>query len=691
MSPNGHLTSLPDREAPAMWDGVIAPSGYATRPAIGLTAGAKISDAYTALLFVNKPPSDPIYGITTNGARPELTITDAYLLNNQHDVVLAPLSLAAPIPLLGATIRDSRFLTTRALNNPVLKPKHHIYLAGVRNLPIAGCTFANTSGLDSGSPTLWGRGITASSSTPWILASEQRRSTFMNLHMGTTIATTITSGAAMVDEADFIGCAAGAYIRASDHATITRNTFQVPDVDVSFTGVAAAYGAYMHGSSGFIFEENSFTGPGNGAEEPTVGAVFNAIGPESNVYYNNTFNAFTNAGGQSAGTIIMGNNDGPNPGDGLVIKCNDYSLISPNDFDVAFTGPNVKIGDAQGGNEDQTDPAGNTFAPNCSGSQHFHNNEEDMAEFKYFHHDPLSTSLQVVPECASDPIEVSGMDSWYEETEHAFVKSTVCPFLQGLLFSMGGQMAIAASAEASQSMSESLEEGGQQYQLKAQAMHRLTALALRDSVAEGLDSALHAHKTYPLYTSAQSVLGLYITKGELDSARLVVDAALEEDPEAVYWLVQHLYLSEVEQDADPYAATHLMDTLETLANTGEHGHAHALAWLGGMGQHVPEVIILPAITKRLHAPEEMESVLPRMLVFPNPSDGTINVTVHVPEGTEQASLKVLDLVGRVMIERRISAGTLTEELYLPLSTGFYMAALYLNGVPAVSTKFRILR
>ncbi len=538
-----------------------------------------------------------------------------------------------------------------------------------------------------GSLNLWGSGVTANSSTPWIVASAQQRSTFMNLHFGTSVATTIASGAAMVDEADFIGCAAGAYIRASAFATITRNTFQVPDVDVSFSGVAAAYGAYMHGSSGFIFEENSFTGPGNGAEEPTVGAVFRSIGPESNVYYNNTFNAFTSSSGQSAGTIIMGNNDGPEEDDGLQIKCNDYSLISPNDFDVAFTGVSVKIGEEQGANIAQTDPAGNTFAPNCSGSQHFHNNEEDMAEFTYYHHEILSTTLQIVPVCASDPIEVSGVGSWYEETTHEYVKELVCPSYLGLMQGMGELFEeVTEAIEASSSFS--AEPGA--YAMKAAAVHRLTGMALRSVHVGSLDTAVVIHAQAPLVTSMNVLVGLYMAQGQLEEARELVDAALEEDPEAVYWLVADPYLAKLEEDQDPLSAAGLIGVLSDLAATDQYGSGHASAWLSALGVEEPEVIILPYMGAKRYTEVSVPQQPATLKVHPNPSQGLVHFTAAVPGGVNGAILRILDVTGQVVGEKRTTGDDLLLSWDLQLPAGTYYAALIIGETPVGRTKFLLL-
>jgi hypothetical protein len=690
---NGHLTSLVDCDDPVMWDGIRTIGGGMNPPIVEFTSGAKISNALTALNCGNAAFSAPTSGHTAYSL-PDLTLTDAYFLNNQHGLVLpGPVFF---IPSAGetvpATIQNTHFVTTRALNNPSLKPKDHVYLRLVKNLAFEGCTFANTSGVDPTDPTKWGNGIRAVNSSPLVVPLDEQRSTFDGLRYGVNASGFIANSAPMVDQADLADCAAGVYIVGLDNATVTSNTFAVPDADVSGQGVDAAYGAYIDAASGFVFEDNVFTGPGSGATNPTVGAVFNDTGNEANMYYNNRFDDFAGSGGSSAGTIIMGENDGSSSGDGLVIKCNDYSNTSDNDYDVAFTGRGTTIGDQQGSDANAQAPAGNTFATGCSGEQHFVNPEADIAQFAYWHHNPGTTAAQVVPECATDPpIIVSGGSSWYETTAHNYFKTTVCPSFQDQLLSMGDQMAEAVGAESSQSLSETSSTEAHYYQKKACAMHRLTTMALRGMAPEQLDSAIQAHVEHPLYTSARNLFGLYMAKGDTASAREILQVALEEDPGSVFWQVQALHLDVLAQNTDPAMATHLIAPLQELAATGGYGGGHARAWLAMLGAGQPEVIILPTPAKRLRQPEEVAAQRPTMQVFPNPSQGTVFVEVQVPEDAGVARLGIMDITGRMVREWGGLSSRSLVELALPLPDGVYLAVLFVDGSITARTKFQIMR
>lgn len=690
---NGHLTSLVDCDDPVMWDGVKAGKAPSTsgEPEIHVIAGGKISNAFTALYFAEGDPSDPIR-TATDGSKPTLVLENASFLNNQYDLVL-PMPTLSPSGghNVAATIQNSRFLTTKALNTPALKPKDHAYLYRVRNLAFESCTFANTSGLDPTDPTKWGRGIAAVNSSPIVIPLSEQRGTFEGLQYGVHASGFISTAAPLIDRTDFTHCAGGIYIAGLDNSSVTSNTFIVPDVDVSARPLEAAYGAFIDGASGFEFEDNVFSGPGSGAVHPTVGAAFNDTGEEANMYYNNRFDDFAGAGGNSVGTIIMGENDGSSSDDGLVIKCNDYSNSNDNDYDVAFTGVGVTIGELQGSDDNQLAPAGNTFATGCSGEQHFVNPEADISQFAYWHHNPGTTGAQVVPDCATDPpIIVSGGSSWYEPTVYTYVKTTVCPSLQELLFSMGDQIALVAGAESSQLMAESDATEAHHYQRKARAMHRLTTLALRKTTAERLDSAIQAHVEHPLHTSARSLFALHLVKDDTANARAVLEVALKEDPGSVFWQVQALHVGLLAQNSDPATATHLITPLQELASTGGYGGGHARAWLGLLGAGQPEVIILPSPAKRLRQPEEVLLQHPTMQVYPNPSQGVVNVAVQVPEGAEQATLRVFDPVGRELHERRLAAGAVLEELNLSLPAGTYMAVLHMTGATAISTRFQIM-
>lgn len=220
--------------------------------------------------------------------------------------------------------------------------------------------------------------------------------------------------------------------------------------------------------------------------------------------------------------------------------------------------------------------------------------------------------------------------------------------------------------------------------------HGLTTLALHGPDSEGLDSAIQAHAEHPLHTSGRNLFGLYMAKNDTSSTRAVLDVALEEDPGSVFWQVQELYLDLLRQNNAPATATHLISPLQELAATGGYGGGHARAWLAMLGAGQPEVIILPTPTKRLRQPEEILAQRPTMQVFPNPSQGIVNVAVQVPEGAEQATLRVLDPLGRVMHQRRLAAGTLQEELHLALPAGSYVAVVYLNESHAVNTWFQVI-
>lgn len=76
--------------------------------------------------------------------------------------------------------------------------------------------------------------------------------------------------------------------------------------------------------------------------------------------------------------------------------------------------------------------------------------------------------------------------------------------------------------------------------------------------------------------------------------------------------------------------------------------------------------------------------------YPNPSDGITYVVCNVPEGVDEAWVRVHDLNGRVVTERRIASGAGIIELDLSQQpTGLYAAQLRLYGVAAGNVKLAV--
>jgi len=456
------LTSL--QNCPySMWDGIIVlgnPSVIQTPANQGTVSmsNASIRNAMTGVLAGNvADPMAPYTGTPTQqGGR--VFLTNVTFRNNLHDVVLHPYTSVYPVPpntpdYTPTHVTSCTFETTGPLNYNWLTPQVHVWASGYPRLRVLGSTFRNTSGLNPTTPNLWGKGLVVQQGSSQVLVNTSNVGcTFQNLSCGLYFDNTVASKTLALRNATFTGCGAGAYVAGTAVATIVTNSFSVPDLDVSsMAGLNAAYGCYIDQCTGFGYENNDFDGPGSMATYPSVGSVFNATGPASNEYYNNRFDGFF------TGTIIQGSNDGPSFNDGLHIKCNDYSQVVDNQFDVAFTASGVTIGDQQGTSAGITGPAGNTFGPNftcLSGvntEEHFSVPTAAINTFEYWHHTPLTT-IQLVPECASEPpIDRSGAGSWYFNAGVSYSKPGACPSTL-LVDGGGGEMSMAAASEAEQTL-----------------------------------------------------------------------------------------------------------------------------------------------------------------------------------------------------------------------------------------------
>jgi len=139
--------------------------------------------------------------------------------------------------------------------------------------------------------------------------------------------------------------------------------------------------------------------------------------------------------------------------------------------------------------------------------------------------------------------------------------------------------------------------------------------------------------------------------------------------------------------------------LQSLAAQREVvGSAQANAWLQAFGQALPEeIIILPGDeAKRLEQnASRIEHVWPTTAgldVYPNPSNGPVLVTYDVPESTDQALLRVLDLSGRVLHTVRVAKGPSLYQLQTDgWAAGVYLVELQLDASTSSTTKLIIQR
>lgn len=124
------------------------------------------------------------------------------------------------------------------------------------------------------------------------------------------------------------------------------------------------------------------------------------------------------------------------------------------------------------------------------------------------------------------------------------------------------------------------------------------------------------------------------------------------------------------------------------------GSAQASAWLQALGQApLDEVILLPMEQKRgtsarreRRRPDHQAD----LHAWPNPSSGPVYVLCNVPASVEHASLRILDLNGRLVRELDLIAGMGIAELQPDFAApGIYVAVLRLDGIRTGQVKLAL--
>ncbi|MBL0044995.1 MAG: hypothetical protein IPP33_11560 [Flavobacteriales bacterium] len=83
-----------------------------------------------------------------------------------------------------------------------------------------------------------------------------------------------------------------------------------------------------------------------------------------------------------------------------------------------------------------------------------------------------------------------------------------------------------------------------------------------------------------------------------------------------------------------------------------------------------------------------------LTAYPNPSDGKepVYLVAQLPEGMEQAILRVVDPAGRTITQTSVTPRTgIVEVAAKGMAAGLYSAALFANGVQLSAAKFEVIR
>ncbi len=222
----------------------------------------------------------------------------------------------------------------------------------------------------------------------------------------------------------------GIYLSAIDNPKIVQNEFLVRKNNSIFDALSQPpemIGLYLDNyTMGFTIEENSFysdVGYSGLFDKECSGITVNNSGTNFNELYNNYFDNLTVG-------IAAGGENRSSEGDGLCIKCNDFSNCLT-DIYVAplkdgngnpITGSTIGIAKLQGkpGNGDTKNPAGNTFS-NLTNPDLYNFEKDVNCEYtKYTHHNKAQTNEIVEPTPYLN-IEVA------EDANSLYSKNLSCP------------------------------------------------------------------------------------------------------------------------------------------------------------------------------------------------------------------------------------------------------------------------
>ncbi|PJB59868.1 MAG: hypothetical protein CO098_01105 [Bacteroidetes bacterium CG_4_9_14_3_um_filter_41_19] len=317
--------------------------------------------------------------------------------------------------------------------NDHVYPHSQIVFNGVDGISVKGCSFENLLPYIN-SPLFTTRAINSYNSG--FRVSELTMpdpddpsipTTIKGFEQGIYAITDSYSGYIHISTSVFEDNERGIYLCGISNPAIVQNEFLVRTKYSKYEPDIPLIGLYMDAfTTGFTVEENTYystVGYTDLKEFDCAGITVNNTGQNYNELYNNYFDNLTVG-------IAAGGENRSSEGDGLCIKCNDFSncltdiYVAPllNENNEPITGPTIGIAELQGkpGNGETKNLAGNTFS-NLS-DPNLYNFEKDInCEYtEYFHHDVEGTDAKV------KPLPVVNI-TVTEDNESEYDKELACP------------------------------------------------------------------------------------------------------------------------------------------------------------------------------------------------------------------------------------------------------------------------
>jgi hypothetical protein len=189
--------------------------------------------------------------------------------------------------------------------------------------------------------------------------------------------------------------------------------------------------------------------------------------------------------------------------------------------------------------------------------------------------------------------------------------------------------------------------------------------------------------------------GYYIAKD--DAAALQALAKMEMDssetPDVYDLLDRYAIAQQAEGWEEPDSST--VQWLNDLASERwTIGSAQASAWLQALGSEaLDEVIILPVEERSATVRRQRHAVSNKPMLleaYPNPSSGPVYVVCNVPQSVAKATLRIMDMNGRLIHEQPLATGAGIAELEPGFAApGIYLAELRLDCIRAGQVKLAL--
>jgi len=322
-----------------LWSGIqvwgdssLSQYPYSNQGYLSILNGGCIEYAQTAIYVGRKTSSTTHY--TYSGGI--VLCENALFLNNKIDVEFLP--FINDHYQAGNEIENfSGFRTTIFKTyDPefiMLQPDAHVKLVGVNGVEFYGCEFIHEelpdypinendrgTGIWAMDAQVLVRGKCTSGTTP---CTSYDSAFFQNLRYGIKAFNSGGNKYFEVSKGVFKGNVAGIYISGYHEPTIVSSYFYSNIGPGTIQGLNEKFigGIYLHGSTGYLIENNHFDGPWTSFDLPPpvlisrIGIYIKDSGEDNNEIYNNLFT------GVDAGIIAEGVNKGELSG--LCLKCND--------------------------------------------------------------------------------------------------------------------------------------------------------------------------------------------------------------------------------------------------------------------------------------------------------------------------------------------------------------------------------